>query len=57
MRREFRAAEERGDPDAAVVWAGESLDLVTDLVPAADLVGAIARETEDAVRRSAGALR
>lgn len=55
-RRAFRTAEERGDPDATVVWAGESLDLVTDLVPAADLVGAIARETEDAVRRSAGTL-
>ncbi|WP_018330615.1 NAD(P)H-dependent flavin oxidoreductase [Actinomycetospora chiangmaiensis] len=47
LRREFRAAEERGEPDATVVWAGESLDLVTDLVPAADLVGAIARETEE----------
>ncbi|MCD2186178.1 NAD(P)H-dependent flavin oxidoreductase [Actinomycetospora soli] len=56
-RAEFRAAEERGDPDATVVWAGESLDLVTDLVPAADLVGVIAGETEAAVRRSAGAVR
>jgi nitronate monooxygenase len=56
VRRAFRAAEERGDPDAAVVWAGESLDLVTDLVPAADLVGTIAREAAEVVRRSAALL-
>jgi nitronate monooxygenase len=47
VRAGFRAAEQRGEPAASVVWAGESLDLVTDLVPAADLVGAIARETAE----------
>lgn len=50
-RRAFRAAEERGDPEAAVVWAGEGLDLIADLVPAADLVGTIADEAAFAASR------
>jgi nitronate monooxygenase len=32
------------------VWAGEGLDLITSLEPAADLVARIAREAETALR-------
>ncbi|HJP80247.1 MAG TPA: nitronate monooxygenase [Pseudonocardiaceae bacterium] len=38
------------------VWAGEGLDLITDLPSAAELVGVLAAQTEDAVRRIATSL-
>ncbi|MCD2197793.1 nitronate monooxygenase [Actinomycetospora endophytica] len=47
-RREFT--------DTEVVWAGESLDLVTDLVPAAEIVGTVAAEAGDALRRAGRAV-
>jgi nitronate monooxygenase len=31
------------------IWASEAIDLITDLVPAADLVGRLAAETEEAL--------
>ncbi len=48
-RADHRAAAGRGDLSAAPVWAGEAIDLITDLPPAADLVSAIAAEAEDAL--------
>lgn len=38
------------------VWAGEGLDLITDVPSAAELVGVLAAQTEDAVRRIATSL-
>ncbi|HEY4454828.1 MAG TPA: nitronate monooxygenase [Pseudonocardiaceae bacterium] len=38
------------------IWAGEGLDLITDLPPAAELVGLLATQTRDAVRRIATSL-
>jgi nitronate monooxygenase len=46
----YRAAARRHDLDAVSVWAGEGLDLITSLEPAADLVARIAREAETALR-------
>jgi nitronate monooxygenase len=34
------------------VWAGEAVDLITDLPPAADLVAALAAQAEDALNRA-----
>ncbi|GFG51771.1 2-nitropropane dioxygenase [Mycolicibacterium agri] len=48
-RAEFRAAVGRGDPDYVPIWAGEALDMVTEHVSAATLVGRIAREAEQAI--------
>jgi nitronate monooxygenase len=48
----FLAALERGDPAAVPVWASEAIDLVTEVVPAAELVGVIAGEAEAALARA-----
>jgi nitronate monooxygenase len=48
----YRAAAERGDPEAVVAFAGEAIDLITDVVPAADLVASIARDAEAALTRA-----
>jgi len=41
-----------GEVPPLPVWAGEAVDLVTDLPPAADLVGRLARQAEDALNRA-----
>lgn len=46
----YRAAARAHDLDAVSVWAGEGLDLITSLEPAAALVARIAREAETALR-------
>jgi nitronate monooxygenase len=55
------SAEARADYDADVargaippvpVWAGEAIDLITDLPPAADLVGELAAQAEAALARA-----
>jgi nitronate monooxygenase len=51
-RAAFQAAAERADPEAAVFWAGEALDLVHDLVPASDLVRTLVHDGETALRRA-----
>jgi nitronate monooxygenase len=51
-RAEYRAAADRGDLSAVPVWAGEALDLITDLAPAADLVAVIAAEAEESLLRT-----
>lgn len=51
-RAAFQAAAQREETDAAVFWAGEALDLVHDLVPAADLLTALTDEAETALRRA-----
>src|SRR5262245_457813 len=47
----YKAAADRGDLDAVPVWAGEAIDLITDLPPATDLVALIAAEAEEALAR------
>ncbi|HEV3477206.1 MAG TPA: hypothetical protein VG127_06975, partial [Rubrobacteraceae bacterium] len=47
----FQAAVREGDIDKAMVWAGEAVDLISDVVPAAELVGRIGAEAEACLRR------
>ncbi|MFD0361429.1 NAD(P)H-dependent flavin oxidoreductase [Nocardia sp. GCM10030253] len=47
--QEYRDAAERDDLDYVPVWAGEAVDLITDLESAADLVGRIGRDAEKAI--------
>jgi len=48
----YRADVARGDVPPLPVWAGEAVDLITDLPPAADLVAALAAQAEDALARA-----
>jgi nitronate monooxygenase len=36
------------------VWASEAIDLINDLTSAADLVGALAAQAEEALARAGG---
>jgi nitronate monooxygenase len=38
------------------VWASEAIDLINDVVPAAELVGLLIRQAEAALRRAGGAI-
>lgn len=49
---EYRAALARGEEAVATVWASEAIDLITEVTPAADLVGLIAREAQAALARA-----
>jgi nitronate monooxygenase len=42
----FRAAVRDGDFDTAMIWAGEGVDLISDVAPAGELVRRIGAETE-----------
>ena len=42
----------RGELPPQPVWAGEAVDLIHDLPPAAELVGALAAQAEDALARA-----
>ncbi|MGW5361202.1 NAD(P)H-dependent flavin oxidoreductase [Actinopolymorpha pittospori] len=44
----------RGDLPPLPVWASEAIDLITDLPPAADLVGTLVAQAEDALARAGG---
>ena len=46
VKADYRTAAERGDSSVVPVWAGEAIDLITDLTPAADLVATIAAEAQ-----------
>jgi nitronate monooxygenase len=48
-KADYRTAARQGDLSVAPVWAGEAIDLITDLTPAADLVASIATEAEEAL--------
>jgi nitronate monooxygenase len=50
-RAQYQAAQQSGDFDTAVVWAGEGVDLVSNIMPAGELVKKIANEAEQEVRR------
>ncbi|MGY4653235.1 NAD(P)H-dependent flavin oxidoreductase [Mycobacterium sp. URHB0021] len=45
----YRAGVDRGDPDYAPIWAGESVDLITELDAASALVARIAEQAEHAI--------
>jgi nitronate monooxygenase len=48
-KADYRRSADRGDLSVVPVWAGEAIDLITDLPPAADLVAHIATEAEEAL--------
>lgn len=45
-KRAFQEAAQQGDTDIAVVWAGEAVDLVSDIAPAGELVRRVVVEAE-----------
>jgi len=51
-RQQFTRAQKHGDPDTALVWASEGIDLITAIEPAADLVDRIITETGDLLHRA-----
>jgi nitronate monooxygenase len=53
----FQAAVRDGDIDTAVVWAGEGIDLISDVAPAGELVRRIGAEAEACLRHASELLR
>jgi nitronate monooxygenase len=53
----FRAAVRDGDFDRAMIWAGEGVDLISDVAPAGELVRRIGAETEARLRHASDLLR
>jgi nitronate monooxygenase len=51
-QRAYQEAVARGALPPEPVWASEAIDLITDLTPAADLVGALAAQAEQALARA-----
>jgi len=52
-REAYHAAVARGDLPQSPVWASEAIDLITEITPAAELVGALAAQAEEALARAA----
>jgi nitronate monooxygenase len=48
-QRAYREAVTRGEVPPLPVWASEAIDLITDLKPAAELVGSLAAQAEEAI--------
>ncbi|MDE2571030.1 MAG: nitronate monooxygenase [bacterium] len=46
----YAAASETGDVSVAVVWAGESVDLIHDVLPASEIVHRVMDEAESALQ-------
>jgi nitronate monooxygenase len=53
----FQAAVRDGDFETAMVWAGEGVDLISDLAPAGELVRRIGAETEACLGHASELLR
>jgi nitronate monooxygenase len=53
-RRAYQRGVTRGELPPLPVWASEAVDLITGLMPAADLVGALAAQAEEALARASG---
>jgi nitronate monooxygenase len=51
----YRAAIEQGELPPTPVWASQAIDLITGLIPAADLVGLLADQAEEALAAAAEA--
>lgn len=50
-QRDYQDDVARGEVPPQPVWAGEAVDLITDLSPAADLVSDLAAQAEDVLNR------
>jgi nitronate monooxygenase len=48
----FRAAIRDGDFDRAMIWAGEGVDLISDVASAGELVRGIGADTEARLRHA-----
>ncbi len=57
VRAAYQVAVARGDMAAVPIWAGEGLDLIVDVVPAAELVATLAAEAEGVLVGTAAAIR
>ena len=53
----FRAAVRHGDFDTAMIWAGEGVDLISDVVPAGELVRRIGAQAEARLQHASELLR
>jgi nitronate monooxygenase len=53
-RRAYRRAVDANDIDAISIWCSEAIDLIDDVVPAADLVRRLASDAAAALARAAG---
>jgi nitronate monooxygenase len=53
----FRAAVRDGDFDTAMIWAGEGVDLISDVAPAGELVRRIGAQAEACLRHAGDLLR
>jgi nitronate monooxygenase len=49
-RERFARGQQTGSPDVALVWAGEGIDLITSVEPAAEVVTRIAGHAESLLR-------
>lgn len=54
---EFRAAIDRGDRDYLPIWAGEAVDLITELESASALVARIAAQAESTITATGNTVR
>jgi nitronate monooxygenase len=54
---EFRAAAERGDREYLPIWAGEAVDLITEMDSASALVGRIAEQAERTITATGNTVR
>jgi nitronate monooxygenase len=52
VRRAYRESIARGEIPAEPVWASQAIGLISDLPPAAELVGVLAAQAEQALRRA-----
>jgi nitronate monooxygenase len=52
-REQFTLGHQAGDPDVALVWAGEGTDLITAVEPAGNLVTQIMAQAEGLLREAA----
>jgi nitronate monooxygenase len=50
----YREAAADGDPALVPVWASEAIDLISEISPAADIVGRLAADAEAALARASG---
>jgi nitronate monooxygenase len=50
-QEEYRLAEDAGDMRVLPVWAGEAIDLITECLPAEDVVRSMAADAEATLRR------
>lgn len=55
-RAEYRIAAEDGDLSVVPVWASEAIDLITSIIPAADLVDILATDAEHALTHASKGL-